>query len=299
MSELTVFLQQLFAGLSVGALYALLALGYSLILGVCKIINLAQGDTYMLGAYIGMSIALCVPGLSPLLALPLVLIGSMLGAAAFGSALERLVVRPTRLTRPGNLLVATVGVSIVLRNAAMLIWGSDARPFPKILSLPPIPLGGMYIPADYLIVVLVTLLCVSVFSMVLYRTKVGKALRAVSQDRDAAALVGVNLSMTDSTVFAVSSALGAIGGVLIGPLVFLTPYMGALGGLKGFTAAVLGGLGYLPGAVVGGFTLGILENLTAAYISSQYRHAIAFLVLVVFLVVKPKGIFGKSVVVKL
>jgi branched-chain amino acid transport system permease protein len=298
-AELVLFLRQVIGGLSIGGIYALLALGYSLILGVYRIVNLAQGDTYMLGAYLGLAAASVALALGPILGPFAVITLALLGTAVVGVLSERLIFNPVQKSRPVNMLVATIGTSIFLRNAAMLVWGSDARLFPKLYNLRPLIIGNVAVPGDYICIIVVVLASVSMLSLMLQRSRLGKAIRAVAQDKDAAALMGINISLINSTVFGISAMLGALGGILIGPVILLSPHMGALVGLKGFSAAVVGGLGYLPGSVVGGFTIGVLENIAAAYISSQYRHAIAFLVLIVFLLFRPGGIFGKSRVVKL
>lgn len=284
-------LYYLINGLPIGAIYALLALGYSLIYASTGVLNWSQGDMVMLGAYIGYSLHR-LAGLNYIVSALI----SMLAVACIGMLVERTVLNSLRKRSapPINVVIGTLGAAIICRNLALAIWGPDAQPFPSPAGSVPIQIGNLRIvPQDILIVSVGTLLML-ILQYFLRYTREGKALRAVAQDRMAASLMGVDVGRSDTLAFAASAAMGAAAGILIAPLFFVTFNMGAGIGLKGFVAAVVGGLGNLPGAVAGGFFLGIIESLAGGKISSGYRDAIAFAVLILVLWLKPSGLFSRT-----
>jgi branched-chain amino acid transport system permease protein len=278
-------------GLPIGAIYALVALGYSLIYASAGVLNWSQGDMVMLGAYIGYSLHRLL-GLNYVLSLLI----SMLVVACVGMLVERTVLHSLRKrSSPSiNVVIGTLGVAIICRNVALAIWGPDAQPFPSPVGSTPINIGNLRVlPQDILIVALGVALMLLLQYFLKY-TREGKALRAVAQDRMAASLMGVDVGKADMLAFAASAAMGAAAGILIAPLFFVTFNMGAGIGLKGFVAAVVGGLGNIPGAIAGGFFLGLIESLASGKISSGYRDAIAFSVLIMVLWLKPSGLFSRT-----
>ncbi len=284
-------MQYFLNGLPIGAVYALVALGYSLIYASAGVLNWSQGDMVMLGAYIGYV-------LYRLLGINFVVsLGISMGAAALiGMLVERSVLRPLRKRQAPaiNVVIATLGVAIIARNIALVIWGPDAQAFPSPVDSSPLRLGNLsIIPLDILIVS-VGLVLMLLLQYFLNYTREGKALRAVAQDRVAAILMGVDGKSSDALAFATSSMMGAAAGLLIAPVFFVTFNMGSGIGLKGFVAAVVGGLGSIPGAIAGGFFLGLTEAIAGGKISSGYRDAISFVLLILVLWLKPSGLFSRQ-----
>jgi branched-chain amino acid transport system permease protein len=291
---LTQFFQQIMSGFAIGSIYALVALAFSLTVKALNAINFATGDIFMLGSYFAITFLLFLK--FPLwLAVPLT-IGVV---SIVGILFERVAYKPLYRARLGRsehhvvLIISTIGTGIFLQNAAMLIWGPDALAFPPLFAKEPIHLLGMLLPTEYVWVIAIAIFFMVTLHFLLQNTKVGKGLRATAQDRDTAALMGVNLSLADSLIFGLSAALGAVGGILIAPISFAYPTMGLPYGIKGFTAAVIGGLGSVRGAIVGGLLLGILENLVTGFISSTYKDVVAFSILIIFLLFKPSGLLLK------
>ena len=281
-------MQYFLNGLPIGAIYALVALSYSLIYAASGVLNWSQGDMVMLGAYIGFALfQVFYFGFS------LTLVFSMLLVGLVGVIVQYCILRPLRERQapPINVVIATLGVAIVCRNLALVIWGPDAQLLPSPVSADPINVGMMSFTMQDLMIVSVAMALMIVLQYFLKRTKEGKALRAVAQDRYAAVLMGVDTSRSDAVAFAASAALGAAAGILVAPVFFVTFNMGANVGLKGFVAAVIGGLGNIPGAIAGGFFLGIVESLAGGQISSGYRDAITYALLVVVLWLRPSGLF--------
>lgn len=279
-------LQVIVGGCAMGSIYALMALGYTLTYNSLRVINFAQGDMYMMGAVLGLTYTLSgVP-------YPLAIVLAGLSSAVMGIVMERLIFRPLRNHASMNLVIATIGVSITIRATAQQIWGSQAMAFPPVFGSAPLRFGSVLIMPSYLWVFAIAMTAIVLLQLFLKKTKTGKAMRATAQNRNAASMMGVPVHRMDSLAAAISAGLGGIGGVLVGPIFFVETEMGALAGLKGFAASVLGGFGSLPGAIIGGLVLGLTENLSATFISSTYRDAFAFLVLIVVLVLKPNGILG-------
>jgi len=286
-------LQYLINGISIGAVYAIIALGYTMVYGIAKMLNFAHGDVIMVGAYI----SFCVTNYLGLPALVSVA-AAMAVCTVLGIIIEGLAYKPLRGTPSLAVLITAIGVSYFLQNAAQLIWSSSPKNFTSIVTMAPITLfdGKLVITGEVLLTVGVSVLVMVGLTLFTTKTRTGKAMRAVSEDRDAAQLMGINVNRTISTTFAIGSALAAVAGVLLCSTVpTLQPTTGAMPGIRAFTAAVFGGIGSLPGAMLGGILLGIIENFSKVYLSSQFSDAIVFGVLIVILLVKPAGLLGKQV----
>jgi branched-chain amino acid transport system permease protein len=296
------FLQQLVNGVTWGSVYALIALGYTMVYGILRLINFAHGDVYMLGAFIGLYASgwfHAAENPNPLKAL-LVLLTSMLLSAGIGMVIERLAYKPVRKSPRLSALITAIGVSLLLENGGLLLFGADPKFFPQIIPAHNISLGmGVVISNQQVIVLAVSLaLMIGLRTLVLH-TKVGKAMQAVSHNHMAASLMGISVDSIITFTFMIGSALAAAAGVLVAlQAPKIEPLMGIMPGLKAFVAAVLGGIGNIPGAVVGGLVMGVAEVLVTGYLSSTYRDAIAFVLLIVILLVRPAGIFGKAVTEK-
>jgi branched-chain amino acid transport system permease protein len=295
------FLQQLVNGISWGGIYALIALGYTMVYGILRLINFAHGDIYMVGAYLGYySVAwygLSRNGGAGWGAVILVFATAMVGCAALGIAIERTVYKPVRRHSKLTALITAIGMSLMLENAAILVFGPDPKFFPQIIESRTFRLPtGVVITNHQILVLAGSCVLMLALQRVVYHTRMGKAMRAVSYHRDAASLMGIPTDRVILFTFAVGSALAAAAGVLVGltnPKI--EPLMGLLPGIKAFVAAVLGGIGNIPGAVVGGLLMGVAETLVAGYISSTLRDAIAFGLLILILLVRPAGILGRAV----
>lgn len=280
-------------GLSLGSVYAIIALGYTMVYGIAKMLNFAHGDVIMVGAYVCFC-AMSYLGLPPLVGVLLAIVA----CTVLGIVVERLAYKPLRNAPSLDVLITAIGVSYFLENAALLIWKSDPKTFPNIVDLPSVVLfdGQLTISA----VTIVTILCCVVIAVGLTtfvnKTRMGKAMRACSEDRGAATLMGINVNLTISLTFAIGSGLAAIAGVLMcSAYPTLVPTTGLMPGLKAFVAAVVGGIGSIPGAFIGGIVLGIIEIFAKAYIGTQLADAIVFAVLIVVLLIKPSGILGKTI----
>src|SRR5580765_7817596 len=294
------FLQQLVNGVTWGSVYALIALGYTMVYGILRLINFAHGDVYMLGAFIGLYASHWLhagESPTPIKAL-LVLLTSMLACALIGMIIERLAYKPVRKSPRLSALITAIGVSLLIENGGVLLFGASPRFFPQIVVQKPIPLfAGVAISNQQLIVIVVSL--VLMLGWLVIYTKVRKAMQAVSHNHMAASLMGISVDRIITFTFMIGSALAAAAGVLVAlQTPRIEPYMGILPGLKAFVAAVLGGIGNIPGAVVGGLVMGIAEVMVTGYLSPSYRDAIAFILLIVILLVRPAGIFGKAVAEK-
>lgn len=287
------FLSYLINGISLGSVYALIALGYTMVYGIAKMLNFAHGDVIMVGSYVVFTVVstLNLPaGLGILLA--------VVACTVLGVLIERIAYKPLRAATPLAVLITAIGVSYFLQNAALLIFGSNAKSFTSVVTIKPIELAGgaLMITGETIVTIAACILIVIGLSIFIKFTKSGRAMLAVSEDRQAAQLMGVNVNATIAMTFAIGSALAAIAGVLLcSSYPNLTPYTGAMPGIKAFTAAVFGGIGSIPGAMIGGILLGVIENLSKAYISSQLSDAIVFGVLILVLLVKPTGILGKKI----
>ena len=288
---MTHFIQTLISGLSLGSIYALIALGYTMVYGIAKMLNFAHGDIIMIGAYAGI-IAVAQMGLPPLIAVLL----SILICALLGVLIEFLAYKPLRQAPPLSVLITAIGVSYFLQNLALILFGSQQKAYPTIVQLGQVTIGSVTIDGVTILTLLVTALIMVVLSFFINRTRMGKAMRAVSEDMDAARLMGINVNSTISFTFAVGSALAGIGSVLYCcSYPQATPTMGSMLGLKAFVAAVLGGIGSIPGAMIGGIAIGLCECFVSAIGLSAWKDAVTFAILIIVLLVKPTGFLGRKV----
>ncbi|HIY00321.1 MAG TPA: branched-chain amino acid ABC transporter permease [Candidatus Blautia faecipullorum] len=288
------FISYLKDGVNLGSIYAIIALGYTMVYGIAKMLNFAHGDVIMVGAFVILT-AITKGGMSPVLA---VLI-SIVFCTVLGVLIEKVAYRPLRKASSNlAVLITAIGVSYLLQNLALLIFGADAKSFVSVINVPSLELfgGQLVIKGVTIVTVVVCIIIMAGLTFFVQKTKPGRAMQAVSEDRDAAQLMGVNVNATISLTFAIGSGLAAIAGLLLcSAYPTLTPYTGAMPGIKAFVAAVFGGIGSIPGAMVGGILLGIIEIFGRAYISSQVADAIVFGVLIIVLLVKPTGLFGKNI----
>ena len=286
-------LQYLINGISIGAVYAIIALGYTMVYGIAKMLNFAHGDVIMVGAYI----SFCVTNYLGLPAIVSV-IAAMIVCTVLGILIEGLAYKPLRGTPSLAVLITAIGVSYFLQNAAQLIWSSSAKNFTSIVNFAPISLcdGQLVITGEVIITILVSILVMVFLTWFTGSTRIGKSMRAVAEDRDASQLMGINVNQTISITFAIGSALAAVAGVLLCSTVpTLAPTTGSMPGIRAFTAAVFGGIGSSPGAMIGGILIGIIETFAKRYISPQFSDAVVFSVLIIILLVKPAGLLGKQV----
>ncbi len=287
------FLQYIVNGISIGAVYAIIALGYTMVYGIAKMLNFAHGDVIMVGAYA----SYCITSYLDLPSVVSILV-AMAVCTVLGILIEGLAYKPLRGTSSLAVLITAIGVSYFLQNAAQLIFGATPKNFTSVVTFAPISLfdGKLTITGEVIVTVLASALIMVGLTLFTNKTKTGKAMRAVSEDRDAAQLMGINVNRTISTTFAIGSALAAIAGVLLCSTVpTLLPTIGSMPGIRAFTAAVFGGIGSIPGAMLGGIVLGLIETISKAYLASQFSDAIVFLVLILVLLVKPAGLLGKTV----
>ncbi len=287
------FLTNLINGLSLGSVYAIIALGYTMVYGIAKMLNFAHGDIIMVGGYV------CFCAFN-YLGLPtgVGVLLSIVACTVLGIVIERLAYKPLRNAPSLDVLITAIGVSYFLQNAALLIWGSDTKSFPSVVNLPSVSLfgGQLVVSAITIITVIAGVVVMVGLTMFTGKTRMGKAMRACSEDRGAATLMGINVNSTISLTFAIGSGLAAVAGVLMcSAYPTLIPTTGSLPGIKAFTAAVIGGIGSIPGAFVGGLVLGVIEIFAKAYVGTQLADAIVFGVLIVVLLVKPSGLLGKTV----
>lgn len=285
------FAQQVINGLSLGSIYALIALGYTMIYGIIKLINFAHGDIYMLGAYFGF-VATTMLGLSFLPAL----VFAMLAAALAGIIIERVAYRPMRNAPRIAILITAIGVSFFLEYGMILIATPQPRTFPAVFDATVFHFAGLVVNSQQIVILVSALLLMAGLTYIVNYTKAGKAMRAVSFDADAARLMGINIDKVISMTFALGSALAAAGGVLVGIYYnSIDPLMGMMPGIKAFVAAVLGGIGIIPGAMLGGVILGMVEAMVSGFFSSTFRDAAAFAILIIILLYRPSGLLGKNV----
>lgn len=285
------FLSNLISGLSLGSIYALIALGYTMVYGIAKMLNFAHGDIIMVGAFT-VIVSLGTFGF-PLWA---GLLLSIVVCTVLGVTTEKVAYRPLRKAEPLTVLITAIGVSYLLQNVALLIFGSSQKSFPTVFKLSSIHLGELTISGQSVVTLAVTIVIMIALSLFITKTKAGKAMRAVSADKEAAELMGISVNRTITLTFAIGSALAAVAGIFYGSTYgFVGAYTGSMPGIKAFVAAVFGGIGSIPGAMIGGILLGVLESLSKAYISTELSDAIVFASLIVVLLVKPTGILGKVI----
>ncbi len=286
------FISYLVNGISLGSIYALIALGYTMVYGIAKMLNFAHGDIIMVGGFTvftAMSTEWCPVWLS-------VVIGIIV-CTLLGVIVEKVAYKPLRNASPLAVLITAIGVSYLLQNVALIIFGSASQSFTSVVkNVAPVTIGGVTISMETIISIVVSVIIMICLTFFINKTKAGKAMLAVSEDKGAAQLMGINVNSTISLTFAIGSALAGVASVLLcSSYPQISPYTGSMPGIKAFVAAVFGGIGSIPGAMIGGILLGVIENLSKAYISSQLSDAIVFLVLIVVLIVKPTGIMGKKI----
>jgi branched-chain amino acid transport system permease protein len=294
-------LQQIINGLSLGAIYALIALGYTMVYGVLRLINFAHGDVYMLGAFSGyyLAHALGLDGNPSVPGAIVVTIGAMAICAVVGMLIERFAYKPVRHHPRLTALITAIGVSLLLEYGGQVVFGATPRFFPQMIESRTYALGGVQITNQNLLIILVAVVVMFGLEFIVHRTRIGKAMRATSYNLQVAKLMGINTDRVIAFTFALGSALAAAGGVLVALAIpRIDPLMGLMTGLKAFVAAVLGGIGSIPGAMVGGVLIGLMETGLSATAYSTYRDAVAFGVLILILVVRPAGIFGSTAVEK-
>ena len=285
------FLSYLISGISLGSVYAIIALGYTMVYGIAKMLNFAHGDVIMVGAYVVFySTAAGMP------AIPAVLL-SVVICTVLGMVIEAVAYRPLRsAASPLAVLITAIGVSYLLQNLALLFWSSNTKSFTSVVKIPALKVAGLNISGETMVTILACIVIVVGLTLFINKTKPGQAMLAVSEDKGAAQLMGINVNATIALTFAIGSGLAATAGVLLcSAYPSLTPYTGSMPGIKAFVAAVFGGIGSIPGAMIGGILLGIIEIFGKAYISSQMADAIVFAVLIVVLLVKPTGLLGKQI----
>ena len=290
------FLSYLINGISLGSVYAIIALGYTMVYGIARMLNFAHGDIIMVGGFTVFTIVTTMGG-SPVVGI----LASVVVCTVLGVTIERVAYRPLRDASPLAVLITAIGVSYLLQNVALLIFGSNARQFTSVITVPALKLAGgkLSISSVTIVTILSCIVIMAALMTFINKTKMGQAMLAGSEDRGAATLMGINVNRTISVTFAIGSALAAVAGVLLcSAYPSLSPYTGSMPGIKAFVAAVFGGIGSIPGAFIGGILLGIIENLAKAYISSQLSDAIVFSVLIIVLLVRPTGILGKKMTEK-
>ena len=288
------FFQQLLNGLNQGAIYALIALGYTMVYGIAKMLNFAHGDVIMVGAYT-LFVTMGTLGLPAYLGVIL----SIVFCAVLGVVLEKIAYKPLRGSSPLAVLITAIGVSYFLQSLALLIFGSQQQKVESVVNLPSIYLGAVELSGESIATLGITIIIMVALTLFIKKTKTGRAMLAVSEDRGAAQLMGINVNRTISITFAIGSGLAAVAGALfVSSYGFVGPYTGSLPGIKAFVAAVLGGIGSIPGAMLGGILLGIIESFSKAYISTQLSDAIVFGVLILVLLVRPSGLLGRKKIEK-
>lgn len=284
------WLQQLINGISLGSIYALIALGYTMVYGIIKLINFAHGEVFMIGAFIGY---FCIAGWG--LGLFPALIVAMTSCALIGVIIERIAYKRLRNATRIAVLITAIGVSLLIQNGFIYMRGAQPNAYPQVLANKSFDFFGAQISSQSILILSVSLGLMMILQFIVHKTKIGKAMRAVSYDSEAAKLMGINVDNTISATFAIGSALAGAAGVIFG--IYYTkidPLMGVIPGLKAFVAAVLGGIGIIPGAMVGGLVLGVVETVVSALGFSLWRDAAAFIILILILIFKPSGIFGKN-----
>ena len=288
------FIEQLINGLRTGSIYALIAIGYTMVYGIAKMINFAHGDIIMVGAY-ALYFSISVLGLP----VPIALLITVIICGVLGVMIEKVAYKPLRSAPPLAVLITAIGMSFFLQSASLLIFGSTPIPFQSVIPNVNISIGSVVISSITVVTLIVTAIAMILLTLFVNKTKLGSAMRAVSEDKGAAELMGINVNSTISMTFAIGSALAAVAGVLyICQYQSMKPTLGALPGIKAFVAAVLGGIGSIPGAMIGGILLGLIESVSKAYISTELADAIVFGVLIVVLLFRPSGLLGKKKIVK-
>ncbi len=285
--------QQILNGLTNGSIYALLAIGVTMIYKSLGMLNFAHGDTIMISAFI------CLTLINIGIPIPIAIILTIFAGAFIGSCLERFIYRKLEFSSFTNLLIATVGVSYVMKNLAIVIWGAEPQVFPALFSTDPIHLGQLLLLPQNIGIIGVALGLVVILQLFFYKTKKGKQMRAAANDSEGASMLGINVNLCRLLTFGISAAFAAVAGILLAPIFYVSVDMGTLVGLKAFSAAILGGFGNIVGAMIGGLILGIVEALGATYATAAYKDIISFVLLFLFLYFKPNGLLGKRIEQKL
>ncbi len=285
------FLQQTINGLSIGGVYALIALGYTMVYGIIKLINFAHGDIFMFGAYVGM-----VAVMNFNMPIYLAFIIAMAVTALFGVIIERVAYKPLRKSTRTAALITAIGVSFLIQNGVLMIMGANIYAFPQVIPNQFFTVFGLRLNMLQLVIFATSIALMIILQFIVSKTKLGRAMRSVAVDKDAAALMGVNVDNVITITFAIGSALAAAAGIMVGLYyIKVFPFMGFTPGLKAFVAAVFGGIGIIPGAMIGGFAIGLIETYVAGYGSTLYKDAVVFVILILILLVKPSGLLGKNV----
>lgn len=286
------FISYLISGISLGSIYALIALGYTMVYGIAKMLNFAHGDVIMVGGY---AVFLSISSLNCPVWLSIII--GIVVCTVLGVVIERVAYKPLRNASSLSVLITAIGVSYLLQNLALNILGSNARTFKSVVSLKTIEINSqLKISGEAVVTIIVTVIIMVALTLFINKTKTGMAMQAVSEDKGAAQLMGINVNKTISIVFAIGSGLAAVAGILLcSTFTQVSPYTGSMPGIKAFIAAVFGGIGSIPGAMIGGILLGIIENLSKAYISTQVADAIVFASLIIVLILKPTGLLGKKI----
>ena len=292
--ELIVFIKHWINGVQVGSIYALVALGYTMVYGIVKLINFAHGDFIMVGAYAALFSIPVLTGIG----LPawFCVFVAVAACALLGVVTEKVAYKPLRNSPRISALITAIAVSLLLQNLFMVCFTSSPRPFPEIFHVPDLRLGSIQINGVAVLTIVLSAVLMIALQLFVQKTKLGRAMRAVSEDSEAASLMGISVNRTISMTFAIGSGLAAVASVMYGSVYpLIDPYMGSMLGLKAFIAAVLGGIGIIPGAMLGGLVIGLVESLTKAYINTQLADAVVFGILILVLIIKPEGIFGKNI----
>lgn len=285
------FLQQTINGLSIGGVYALIALGYTMVYGIIKLINFAHGDIFMFGAYVGM-----IAVMNFNMPIYLAFIIAMAVTALFGVIIERVAYKPLRKSTRTAALITAIGVSFLIQNGVLMIMGANIYAFPQVIPNKFFTVFGLRLNMLQLVIFATSIALMIILQFIVSKTKLGRAMRSVAVDKDAAALMGVNVDNVITITFAIGSALAAAAGIMVGLYyIKVFPFMGFTPGLKAFVAAVFGGIGIIPGAMIGGFAIGLIETYVAGYGSTLYKDAVVFVILILILLVKPSGLLGKNV----
>ncbi|MDI6785720.1 MAG: branched-chain amino acid ABC transporter permease [bacterium] len=295
------FTQQIINGLTLGCIYALIALGYTLIFGIIRLINFAQGEMSMVGAYIaiGITILLSKYGLlseNLLLTLPLIFVITITGCSLLGILVELVAIRPIRNSPALDALITTLGISIILQNSFMLLFGSNNKVFPSIFFQDSLFIRNAQISYLQIFIIGLSIVSMIILHIFINKSKLGRSMKAVSEDKVLANLMGININSIIRNTFIIASTMAAISGIMLCMYYGVARYdMGFIPGIKAFTAAILGGIGNIPGAVLGGVLLGIIEGLCAGYISADYKDVFSFILLIIILIFKPQGLLGEKV----
>ena len=290
------FISYFINGLSLGSVYAIIALGYTMVYGIAKMLNFAHGDVIMIGGYVVFTVVSTM-GLPPLAGILL----AVIICTVLGVTIEKVAYRPLRMASPLAVLITAIGVSYLLQNIALLVFGSNPKSFTSVVTIPALKLAGgrLTISGETLVTIVSCIVIMVVLTTFIKKTKAGQAMLAVSEDKGAAQLMGINVDGTIALTFAIGSALAAIAGTLLcSAYPTLTPYTGSMPGIKAFVAAVFGGIGSIPGAMLGGLVLGLAESFTTGYFSGNYEDILAFGILILILIFRPEGILGKATVQK-